>query len=337
MFAKLAPADFAIVTTEAREYSAADGRRFRVDVFQTNSTSAAYSLLRHVAAADNNLFGPLGVIDNLGAVGAVARNRVSFIKGHAFVDVSEPDGRAGQPEEALIAFARQLAEKLEGVAGDVPVLVQHLPDWEKVNESTAYAVTLPALQSAAGDEPALEAVSFDGGGEAVTARYDSARLVIVEFTTPQYAADNDARITQRIARLRGENGPAPSAYRRVGNYSVFVFGAPDEAAATRLIDSVKYEKEVRWLGDNPRALERAQRAYGATTAAMILTTLKITGVSILLCFGLGGLFGGAIFMYRRTRSATAEVYTDAGGMVRLNIDDITPRTHSTRLLSEGKK
>src|ERR1700748_1066359 len=79
----------------------------------------------------------------------------------------------------------------ESANDDVPVLVMHLPDWErKVGEGAVYAVSLPALQQAAGNRPALDVVSFGGGAEAVTAKYDDARLVIVEFTTPQYAANN---------------------------------------------------------------------------------------------------------------------------------------------------
>ena len=224
-------------------------------------------------------------------------------------------------------------------AGDVPVLVMHLPDWEKkVNEGIGYAVSLPALQQAAGNRPALDAISFDGGTEAATANYEGGRLVVVEFTTPQYAADNDARIGERIAQLRAAGQPVPSAYKRVGNYSVFVFDAPDAASADRLASGVKYEKDVRWLGRNPHAEEIATKAYTSTMGNVIITTLITTGLAILLCLCVGGTIGGAVFLYRRARHTAQEIYSDAGGMLRLNIEDLNaPRPTTTKLIGRGEE
>jgi hypothetical protein len=223
-------------------------------------------------------------------------------------------------------------------AGDVPILVMHLPDWEKkVNEGVGYAVSLPALQQAAGNSPALDAVSFDGGTEAVTAKYEGGRLVIVEFTTPQYAADNDARIGERIAQLRAAGQPVPSAYKRVGNYSVFVFDAPDASAADKLVSEVKYEKDVRWLGRNPHEEEIATRYYTSTMGSVILTTLTTTGLAILLCLGVGGTIGGAVFLYRRARNTAQEIYSDAGGMLRLDIEDLNAPRAATKLAGRGEE
>ncbi|MCA1591678.1 MAG: hypothetical protein LC754_03310 [Acidobacteria bacterium] len=222
--------------------------------------------------------------------------------------------------------------------GDLPVIVMHLPDWEKVYRSADYALSLPALLRATGNRPVLDAVSFAGGTEAVTAQYGQARLVIVEFTTPQYASDNDARVGERIAQLRNESQPVPSGYRRVGNYLVFVFDAPDGVAAEELMAGVKYEKDVRWLGRNPHAMEIATRHYTATMGNVFLTSLVTSGLAILLCLGVGGVFGGAIFMYRRARNTAQEVFTDAGGMLRLNLDESGPKISSpSKLLETGGK
>ncbi|HVF58131.1 MAG TPA: hypothetical protein VM934_18425 [Pyrinomonadaceae bacterium] len=224
-----------------------------------------------------------------------------------------------------------------GGSAEVPVLVQHLPDWEKVQRQAVYAASLPALQSAAGHRPVLDAVSFEGGAEAATAPYGAARVVVVEFTTPQHAGDADARITERITQLRGEGKPVPSSYRRVGNYSVFVFDAADAASAEALMSGVKYEKDVRWLGPNPHAEEIAVKAYTQTMGGVILTTLKTTGAAILLCLGVGGLFGGAVFMYRRAQATSREAYSDAGGMLRLNLEDVNAPNTSAKLLGRAEK
>ena len=224
-----------------------------------------------------------------------------------------------------------------GRPGGVPVLVMHLPDWErKVNEGAVYAASMPALLQAAGNQPALDAFDFDEGTEAVTAKYEGGRLVIVEFPTPQHSVDADARINERIAQLRAAGQPVPSAYRRVGNYSVFVFDAPDADAAEKLVADVKYEKDVRWLGRNPHAEEIATRAYTSTMGGVILTTLITTGLAILLCLAVGGLVGGVVFLRRRARHEAEEIYSDAGGMVRLNIEELNTPPPSAKLLGQGR-
>jgi hypothetical protein len=128
----------------------------------------------------------------------------------------------------------------------------------------------------------------------------------------------------------------PSSYKRVGNYSVFVFDAPDAGAADKLVAGVKYEKDVRWLGRNPHAEEIAVKAYTSTMGGVILTTLITTGLAILLCLGVGGLIGGVVFLHRRSRSSEQQVYTDAGGMVRLNIEELNTPPPSTNLLGRGE-
>ena len=224
-------------------------------------------------------------------------------------------------------------------AGGVPILVMHLPDWEKkVKEDAVYAASLPALQKAVGNSPALDAFSFDDGTEAATAKYEGGRLVIVEFPTPQHSVEADASINARIAQLRAAGQPTPSAYKRVGNYSVFVFDAPDAASAEKLISEVKYEKDVRWLGRNPHAEEIATRHYTTTMGNVILATLISTGLAILLCLSVGGIIGGVIFLRRRAQQTAQEVYSDAGGMVRLNIEDVNaPHAPAARMIGQGKE
>ena len=191
------------------------------------------------------------------------------------------------------------------------------------------------MQEAAGNLPALDAVDFTGGTEAVAATYGSTQLIIVEFGTPQLSIENDARILARVKELRDAGQPAPTAYRRVGNYSVFVFGATDEKAAEQLIDGITYEKVVQWLGDNPRAWDRAMKEYNETTSGLIVGVIRASGISALLCLAVGGLFGGLVFMRRRAQQAATEKYSDAGGMLRLNMDELTPQTDPSRLLEKG--
>jgi hypothetical protein len=238
---------------------------------------------------------------------------------------------------ALAQSQPESQENGDAQPGGLPVLVMHLPEWEKkVGGEYVYATNLSALQKAAGNQPALDAFDFDESVEAVTAKYETGRLVIVEFATPQHSIDADAAIKRRVEELKAAGQPAPSLYSRVGNYSVFVFDAPDFAAAEKLASQVKYEKDVRWLGRNPHAEEKAVRAYTSTMGGVILTTLITTGLAILLCLGIGGVVGGLVFLHRRSQQTAQEVYTDAGGMVRLNLEDLNTPPATSNLLGRGQ-
>src|SRR4029079_4533524 len=117
------------------------------------------------------------------------------------------------------------------------------------------------LTSLAPQQAVLTAIQADGNADAAFATVGSSKVLLVEFNTPQLATDNDQRIIARIHELWKLGQPAPTAYRRVGNYSVFVFDAPDEATAKQLIDQVKYEQVVQWLGENPNIYKEAQKRY----------------------------------------------------------------------------
>lgn len=234
---------------------------------------------------------------------------------------------------SLILFACVSASAQTIVVEDandgVPALVQHMPDWETAHPT--YAKNLDELKKVVGDAPVLDVLPFAGGTEATTADYGAAgRLVIVEFSTPQFAADTDRAINARVAELRAAQQSAPTVYQRKGNYAVFVFGGQDEAAARALVGRVHYEKDVRWLGRDPHANERANRAWINMSAGVLINTVKAAGFSILLCLTVGGIFGTLFF--RRRRAALATRYSDAGGMMRLNLDE-----NARRLLGEGEK
>jgi hypothetical protein len=237
---------------------------------------------------------------------------------------------------ALCAGAVAAAQSLDvsdaGGGDGIPVLVKHLPDWESARSRSAYTHSLAELLKALKDAPALEVVPFAGGTEAVAADYGAAgRLVIVEFSTPQFASDADARINARINELRAAQQPAPTVYQRKGNYSVFVFGG-DEAAAHRLVDRVHYEKDVRWLGRDPHANERYNRYWLNMSAGVLVNTIKAAGLAIVACLCVGGTLGMLVFRKRRAQAAIAARYSDAGGMMRLNLDD-----HTRKLLGQGEK
>lgn len=321
--------DFNIISAANQSYVSPDGKKIVVDVIQTDSGSAAYALFTGVKAGSE-----FAKLEGIGTEAILVKRErtVLFCKGPISAFIFSPSN-ADAGEEALVSFARSLADSIAAEASEIPPLVLHLPEWESAHSRSIYAVTPAALAQAVQNQPALEAVAFGAGTEAVTADYGArGRLVVVEYATPQVAFESDARIRQRIAELAAAGRSVPSVYRREGNYSVFVFGAEDTAAAERLAGQVKYEKDVRWLGDNPYAYDRQNRAWLSMSTSVIVNTVMASGLAILLCLAVGGVFGAIIFRHRRAQAALTQSYSDAGGMMRLDLDE-----HAAKLLGQGEK
>ena len=334
---EIAPEDFRIKSAAEGTYISSKGERLTVTLVRTESQAGAYSLLTEVSARMRSKGQAQATKDgDVGVVGIVSSNRVAFYKGPVFVSITGNSRERSNGESGLLAFARAFAGTLQDAENEIPVLVKHLPDWETAKSRSTYAISLHALESAAGQQPIFEAVNFAEGEEAVTATYDRSRLVIIEYPTPQIAQTSDERINELIKQLRESGQSAPSGYRRVGNYSVFVFNAPDETAAAKLIDNVKYEQSIQWLGENPLAWKRAEKQHTREAVGLILGIAKTIGFFVALCLGGGGIVGGIAYLHRRAQQrAAAESYSDAGGMLRLNLDEMTPETDPSRLLGSG--
>jgi hypothetical protein len=303
------------MSVATRTYRETQKTIFVVYVTRTQTDSAAYALLTKIAGGKDDI--KTGIV---GTAAIITRSEVAFCKGPTVVVISDAFDAVGKQDDFL-RVARSFAATFPNAEDDVPVLVKHLPTWPSAAARATYAVSLKGLKSLASNQESLAAVNFDGGTEAVTANYGQSQLVIVEFTTPQFASDNDQRITGKIQELKSQNQPVPTVYRRVGNYSVFVFNAPDEKTANDLVDQVKYEQTVQWLGDDPHLVERIERYLAQKTAGAVIAVLESSGLSLLLCVGIGGLCGTLLFRWRRARRQT-EAYSDAGGMTRLNLDEI---------------
>ena len=316
----------------AVEYTSTDGVRLLVELVRFSQDSDAYSLLTITGKQDQSL---ANVSKDVGTASVVLRGSVSFFKGRTFVRISE----LGTPtREAIksLELARLISDRIEPGEGEIPVLVKHLPQWEDAQKRVIYLARFKSLKDTLPRQPILEAITSEGDADAVATNYGGAHLLIVEFNTPQLAADNDRSIIARIQELRTQGQPVPSSYRRVGNYSVFVFSAENEQAANALIDQVKYEQLVHWLGENPNAIERAQRDYYLTTAGVLVAVIKASGLSLLACLAIGVLLGALLFNRRRAQQRRFEAYSDAGGMLRLNIDEMTPKSDPARLLGPGR-
>jgi len=327
--------DLGVIAGEV-DYLSPEGDKLTVEMVETQRDSDAYSLLtlvRRKLRASGAV--PTLLPEDFAPALIQWTGGIAFVRGAVFVRITA-QGASQKDSSVPIALGAALAQPLDRGEGDIPVLVKHLPNWQTAQQSALYAVNIGALTESIPDQSILNEISFDGDAEAVAAYYGTSQLVIIEFNTPQLAGDNDRRIAAKIQELHNQGQPAPTAYRRVGNYSVFVFNAPDEKTADELIDQVKYEKLVQWLGDNPHWYEKAVREWAQTSAGVIVAVLESSGLALVSCLAIGGTIGALLFRRRRALQRQAALFSDAGGMVRLNLDEITAISDSNRLLPDGK-
>jgi len=200
-----------------------------------------------------------------------------------------------------------------------PVLIKHLPDYEKVQASATFGTDKSLLEKAIGERPVLMPLEFPTGTEFVTADYPQGRLLIVEYTNPQSSVEADVKIQQYL----GAHPESGTIYRRIGNYNAFVFDGSDATAAAALLDQVKYQKTVQWLGEDPYLLKRLER-YMVTTSRDVMISTVLVIVGGLAASVLAGIVAGFIFFrVRDQKRAHRTAFSDAGGLTRLNLDGLS--------------
>jgi hypothetical protein len=200
----------------------------------------------------------------------------------------------------------------------LPVLIKHLPEWEAMRESIVFATRAEELQAGLGDRPLFELIDWAGGTEAAAAPYASGTLLIVEYTTPPAATDANFRFNEYL----NANPESGVAHRRIGNYMAFVLDVRDPAGAEVLLDQVKYEKTVQWLGEDPFLLQKIERYFALTGRDVALATVMWIASGALIAVVLG-IFAGIIFFRVREKGRlTRTAYSDAGGLTRLNLDGL---------------
>lgn len=226
-------------------------------------------------------------------------------------------GRAKEPENKY--KSQEINEN------GTPVLLEHLPDYEKVASQAVFARDLNGLKASVGDRLELGLIDFEPGTEAVTAAYPAGRLVIVEFPSPQASADLDSKLQQTASS-------SSTVYRRIGNYNAFVFDVSDTSAANALLDQIHYQKDIQWLGDAPA---KPSKGVSVPQMANVLMSsiLWLVGCGMLALVG-GGFVGWLYWRRMKQRRAAMPTFTDAGGMTRLNLDGFTPEILPERLLGE---
>jgi hypothetical protein len=217
----------------------------------------------------------------------------------------------------LSAFPQATKRAANPENAEIPDIIQHIPDWETAKERAKYVRTSAELKQQFPTQSVIDLIELKGGAEAVTADYEQGRLLIVEYPTPQMAMEADQKFNEFFAQNRGG-----VYYRKIGNYSVFLFGTADEQTAATFIDQIDYGKTVQWLGEDPYFFGKVERYYAETLTGALVSSFLFIGIGIAGTTVLGLILGFVLFYTReKTRHANG-IFSDAGGMTRLNIDDL---------------
>lgn len=221
----------------------------------------------------------------------------------------------------LVAFAQTEGPVASEYAEDgTPVIIKNLPGPDAVRARAVWARSLEDIRSVVGPRAIIDSIELARGVEAAAAVYPEGNVLLVEYPTPQLSVDADARFLERMAALPPMEN---TRYRRIGNYSAFVFDARDEVSADALLDQIKYSKTVQWLGEDPNYQMKVERYLAVSTANVFIGTLFaiVTGAAVAIAVGIA--VGLVYFRMEDRRRMRRETFSDAGGMTRLNLDDLS--------------
>ena len=335
--------EYKVISAASREYG-----RVRVDVFHTQNQFAAFGLFNFIAGTAKDQPAP----QELGQGSVRLNGEIAFWKGNFFVrlrDAVRPSRAASAAQEAL---ARAIAGAIvtPGAGVTHPPLLDSLPTASIILGSERYFLGPQSLnaelkhgremfdfvgeteaataeyqqngslnggtgQAASPNRPAVGARSGPMPGSAVSTSSSPVKLVVVECHTPEFATDEMARVTGYISSLP-EIEQQQIVFKRTGNYIVAALNVGDREFAEGLINSVQYPYTVKWLRNPLWPTNDPFRVQKA--ADMLLSTFGLLGLILLTVMMGGTIFGTTVFLKRRKQQR--EVFSDAGGMLRLDIE-----------------
>lgn len=277
--------------------------------------------------------------------GTLASNRSEFHTGRYLVSI------AADPASAPISsnFIASLKQTLASEAGELPSLPKSLPAPSRIAESEKYLVGPTALSQIKSFSHLKDVVSFTGGTEVVTSEYQDGggrlNLAIVEYQTPQLATDGHARFASYLDAL-SQPEKEKLIIKRVGNYVIEAVGFTNAAEANTVVNQIKYTPKVYWEGrklsdvpiqfrpPDPAAIEEASKTASILIRAFYWIGVMITGAI------LTGVIAGSTFFYvrryRRRKLGLDDLFSDAGGTVRLNLDEYLLQSSDTSVKQIGK-
>jgi hypothetical protein len=253
-----------------------------------------------------------------------------FWSGHRLIRIRFKRGTPSISTE----FFENLTKEFEGRDSVLPPLTQHLPKLSKMAEREIYLVGPKALASHPHFGFLKDIVNFEGGTEAIMSEYGQAEtplgILLLEFHTPQLATDGYTKLDVFKASL-SEPALSQIIIKRIGNYVAIATPVKDAKTADSILGEIKYTAVVHWEGKTYNAIPLEYRPPDAAaleeaseTALVLLRTFYWIGLMMALAAIFGVCAGSGFFYWRRYQRRKAgfdNLFSDAGGTIRLNLDN----------------
>ena len=271
---------------------------------------------------------PRMVEESIGDLSSSLNEHVLFYRGNIVVDAVFDKLTAMSP-----AQLRELAAGLPLVAGadrNPPTLPSYLPHETKhaqrIPNTTRYAGGPVALEKI-GAPVSAQLVDFGAGAEVVLSRYraspEEATLTLIEYPTPQIAAQHQQRINAAHHPAGAQENPGQAALvnleqiytRRTGPIVIIVSGLLTPNAAGSLLGSVNYDAAVNW-DERWQAIDKRDN-LGYLVLNIFLLAL-VLGVLALIS-GIG--FGFARVWLSRLFPGRVQTYAQANEFIALRLDE----------------
>jgi hypothetical protein len=293
-----------------------DGKsRLSIDIFEMNYVSGAYGLFTYNRSKREP-------------------GSLEFYQGRYLVRISSGSTNTDPAHVMNDSLATAIKSNMTGEEGEFPRLPSHLPNQDKIADSEIYVIGPAVLSRVNHLQEFKDIIDFEGGAEVVTADYrngkDVMKLIIVEYHTPQSSSFGYEKFQDAYNSLI-DSEKNRRVIKRIGNYIVLALNVDDIQAAQNIVGQIKYEARIYWAGRNigdipiqfrppdTVAIEEAKR-----TTIVVIRSFYWIGAMLLSAILIGIIAGGSLFYwnrYRRRKLGLDDLFSDAGGTVRLNLDD----------------
>ncbi|MBI4467720.1 MAG: hypothetical protein HY650_00180 [Acidobacteria bacterium] len=310
------------------DYRLPGGEAIRAELLQAANFASSYGLY--------SLDRPEAAVSaGLGGASYETPHSIGLWQGEYYFRATCESGVADpHRSRSLRAIAATISRRLAVGPYELPPVIRALPESGLVGGSQRFVVGPLGLARFKGfDNPGDPWRLAGEGSEAAIGEYGEgpSHLMVAEYHTPQLASDAYARVSEHLKTLP-ESERNRRMFEREGNYLIGAFNVEDRAAMQGIIDQIRYRKIVQWL--KPELPAPRLDDGSASAIRYYLTAFLFMGLALLVTIGAGILVGATLFLYRRRRLGAMPGFTDAGGMLRLNLDSLvlpSPERHK-RLL-----
>jgi hypothetical protein len=310
--------EYGFVRLEKAAYTRDDGRNLTIKAAVFEDASGAYGAFTFYYSDE------MGE-ETIGGQAAFLNNRVLFYQGNVLVDAVFD--RMSVMSAAQLRELAGLLPLVEGNKGNPPLLPTHLPKRSSaptLEKNTTKYILGPVTLDRIGSPLPGSMVDFTSGAEVVLSKYSAAAgdatLMLIEYPTPQIAADRLRRIDASHLVTQQQPGVAsiidvgPFFDTRTGPIIVIAAGPLSKSEARSLITSISYDADVTWN-------ENTYVSKKDNLANFLFNAIVLCGIVVGLALVAGVAFGGLRLIVKRFFPDSVFDRREAMEFISLHLED----------------